>query len=291
MAEAFSALGDTGGKIVLCGKTTLDADLAPAAHTGAVTLTMFQDGTDYRASGAELYFTGRHSLFFAGAVKFVQFTFHIAETAFLFAQWHPLEMGEDITVRQYKSGNGMYLIGGTQSGREDTAVRDGAPHLIVRSGRYHTITPYSRQIKATFTGDAVIDAREGMFTVCKDASVTYKPDILGSAALSVGTYGTVSEARTVVIDGAEADGIVGGADTLDVEICSGKVGSLQTAATAVRHAKLQVHGGVLAGSFTVTVTGGELSQIPEIVGTNTKTFTSSISTNTAIPSSVKISGF
>lgn len=158
LAEAFSALGNAGGRIVLCGKTTLDADLTPAPHSGAITLTMVQGGTDYRTSGAELYFTGRHGLFLAGAVKFEDFTFHIAETAFLYAQWNPLEMGEGIAVKQYKNGNGMYLVGGTQSGKEgEFSIRDGAPHLTVRSGTYHTVTPYSRQIKATFTGDAVID--------------------------------------------------------------------------------------------------------------------------------------
>nr|MBQ5811041.1 ADP-ribosylglycohydrolase family protein [Clostridia bacterium] len=160
--KAFEALGEDGGEIVICGKTTVKGDIVPAKYTGEVKITSVYDGVDYRKSGAELYFEGRYGLFLAGPSVIENCNINIPETAFIFAQWNPLEMGEGITVLQYKSGNGLYLIGGTQNKKEgEFTIRNGEPHITVRSGKYHTVTPYSRQIKATFTGDSVIDIYGG----------------------------------------------------------------------------------------------------------------------------------
>ena len=156
LEDAFAILGEEGGTVVVCGKTTMHTaltDLAP--WTGLVTLTMVHGGTDYRESGAELYYTGQHRFFFAGPTKIENFTFHIAQTALIAAQWHPLEMGEGITVKQHTSGQGIYLLGGSQNAAEgDYAFRDRSPSLVIRSGKYHAVSPYARQVQGTFTASA-----------------------------------------------------------------------------------------------------------------------------------------
>lgn len=156
LEDAFAILGEEGGTIVLCGKTTMHTALTKLSPwNGLVTLTMVHGNTDYRESGAELYYTGQHRLFFAGPAKIENFTFHLAQTAVIAAQWHPLEMGEGITVKQHTAGNGIYLLGGTQNAAEgDFAFRDCSPELTVRSGKYHAVTPYGRQIQGTFTAPA-----------------------------------------------------------------------------------------------------------------------------------------
>ncbi len=115
----------------------------------------------------------------------------------------------------------------------------------------HTLTLYGSYTlggdtvigDVTLAGDAAIDARGGMLTVRKDAKVVYKPDIHGSAALFIGNYGAVTEAKTVIIDGADVDSLVGGTDAVDVEIRAGQVTALMTAATTVRYAKINISGG------------------------------------------------
>jgi len=156
LSDAFTALGKEGGTIVICGKCTMHTALTaldPWEET--ITLTMMHDGVDYREKGAELYYTGQHRFFFAGPAKVENFTFHIAQTALITAQWNPLEMGEGITVNQHTAGAGIYLIGGTQTAAEgDFAFRDRSPSLTIRSGKYHAVSPYSRQVQGTFTASA-----------------------------------------------------------------------------------------------------------------------------------------
>lgn len=156
LEDAFTILGEEGGTIVVCGKATMHTALTSLTPwTGLITLTMVHDGVDYRESGAELYYTGQHRFFFAGPAKVENFTFHIAQTALIAAQWNPLEMGEGITVKQHTSGAGIYLIGGSQTNAEgDFAFRDKSPSLVIRSGKYHAVSPYGRQIKGTFTAPA-----------------------------------------------------------------------------------------------------------------------------------------
>lgn len=156
LSDAFAMLGEEGGTIVVCGKTTMHTALtALTPWEGQITLTMVHGGVDYRESGAELYYTGQHRLFFAGPAKVENFTFHIAQTALIAAQWHPLEMGEGITVKQHTTGAGIYLIGGSQNAAEgEYAFRDKSPSLIIRSGTYHAVSPYSRQVQGTFTAPA-----------------------------------------------------------------------------------------------------------------------------------------
>ncbi len=163
LEDAFAILGEEGGTVVLCGKTTMHTALTSLKPwTGLITLTMMHDGTDYRESGAELYYTGQHRFFFAGPTKIENFTFHIAQTALIAAQWNPLEMGEGITVKQHTSGQGIYLLGGTQNAAEgDFAYRDRSPSLVIRSGKYHAITPYTRQVQGTITASAETDIYGG----------------------------------------------------------------------------------------------------------------------------------
>lgn len=52
IADAYAALGDNSGTIVICGKLdySADAQFAAPKHTGKVTVTQKYNGKDYRDS-------------------------------------------------------------------------------------------------------------------------------------------------------------------------------------------------------------------------------------------------
>ncbi len=100
----------------------------------------------------------------------------------------------------------------------------------------------------TLAGDAAINAAKGKFAVAADAKVSSKFSIIGSAALSTGSYGAITAAGDVLIDGATVDSIIGGSDALNVEVHAGKVASLETAAATVKN-------------VTVNISGGEISKL------------------------------
>lgn len=98
----------------------------------------------------------------------------------------------------------------------------------------------------TLAGNAKVDAKNGKFCTAEDAKTTSKLNIVGSAALAAGSFGSVTEAKAVSVSGATVDSVVGGTDTLLVEVHAGKVGELATAATTVKTATVNVSGGEVA---------------------------------------------
>ena len=71
-ANAFKALKDTGGYIVICGQVTVSTSkLKTAACASPVTITSCYGGVDYRASGAKLT-VKIESLYHSSAIKYLQ---------------------------------------------------------------------------------------------------------------------------------------------------------------------------------------------------------------------------
>ncbi len=96
------------------------------------------------------------------------------------------------------------------------------------------------------SGSGKFNAANGMLTVEDDATVNAKFDIIGSADLRSGSFGAITAAKTVIVNGANVDSITGGTDTVNVEVLSGKVGSIATAETTVKDFSLVISGGEVA---------------------------------------------
>ena len=92
-------------------------------------------------------------------------------------------------------------------------------------------------------GDAKLNAENGVFAVEDDATVSSVFDITGSATLKTGKFGNITNAKTVVVNGAEVNSIIGCNTVSNVEVLSGKVGSIVTAENEVDEFGLVVSGG------------------------------------------------
>ena len=89
--------------------------------------------------------------------------------------------------------------------------------------------------KATFNAD------KGLLSVAADVKLSGKPDVIGSATLCAGAFGTIKGGAAdmnVIVDGAEVNSIIGGTTAAKIEINSGKVGTVRSTSrsTAVKSA-------------------------------------------------------
>lgn len=105
----------------------------------------------------------------------------------------------------------------------------------------------------TITADkATFHAEKGELTVSADAKLSGKADIIGSAILYTGTFGTIKGGEAdmrVIVDGAEIDSIIGGTTAAKIEVNGGKIGSVISAASSIVTFDLAVNGGEV-GSVT-----------------------------------------
>lgn len=100
----------------------------------------------------------------------------------------------------------------------------------------------------TLGGNGSFDARRGTLTVAADVNTTAKMNIRGAAILRGGSFGKVTDAGRVLVDGAAVGSITGGSNAAEVEVLAGSVGSIASAETAI-------------GSFSLTIGGGEIGTV------------------------------
>ena len=108
---------------------------------------------------------------------------------------------------------------------------------------------------------ATFNADKGLLTVSADVKLSGKPDIIGSATLNAGAYGTVKGGASdmkVIIGGAEVDTVVGGTTAAKVEINGGKVGAVKSSETTIATFDLAINGGEV-GSVTFKAVSGKLN--------------------------------
>ena len=94
-------------------------------------------------------------------------------------------------------------------------------------------------------GDALINAQNGVFSVGDGADPLSKLNITGSAILTTGTFGNITDAKTVTVNGAAVESITGSANKATVEVLAGKVGTVTTAAESIKDFSLIVSGGTV----------------------------------------------
>lgn len=120
LTKAYSALGEEGGTVVLCGECKISARTAMPAHTSAVTLTSAYGGTDYRTKGAAIRFTTVATLWLGGPTEIDSLHIILDPAAsagcVLSANFHPLTIGRDVIIEDLYAGSGtnsgLYLVAG-----------------------------------------------------------------------------------------------------------------------------------------------------------------------------------
>ncbi len=129
LEDAFSALGDNGGTIVLIDECTLPVNLEwkfgathvsfqEPVHTGEVLVTSVYGGTDYRTGGAKLIFDGNMHYRLAGPTTFNEIVFDTVgnpTTNLIAARYNKLVFGEDCKMNKTSAdGYNLWVVGGYQ---------------------------------------------------------------------------------------------------------------------------------------------------------------------------------
>lgn len=110
LSAAYSALGSSGGTVVVCGPLTLTQDTGLPQNKKTVTLTSSYGGTDYAASGAKMILGSRLELF--GATEFRSITLSVPAGHMIFCNGNDVTFGEAIKIVLTTGGSYPYIFGG-----------------------------------------------------------------------------------------------------------------------------------------------------------------------------------
>lgn len=249
-ADAYAAIGNNDGTIVICGEFKLSKAFVPQNHTGKIHITSVYDGVDYRANGAKLvldanYYCGGETLFSDMHID------SIRSYVGFFGNYKKLIIGENVTTG-IAGTNETYpcIVGGT-----DPAVQkavDLTGEVILNSGTWERIrlgsskgTPENCNVTFTMNGGEVVDF------IYMSSALSHTGDL------------------TVIMNGGKLGyGIVGhgyGSDSntfagnLTITINGGDVyGRIMPRYTKFGH---------LVGTYTVNLNGGNFAHCAEIRGT------------------------
>ncbi|MBQ7170939.1 MAG: family 43 glycosylhydrolase [Clostridia bacterium] len=119
---------------------------------------------------------------------------------------------------------------------------DGSASLAAEGYRLAGETTFS---SLTLSGS--LDARAGIFTAARDLTTEGTVAVSGNARLRGGRFALLAPARSVLIDGAAVDRIVGSPSKCAVEIRSGQIGELLAAENGT-------------GVFSLVLSGGEVGR-------------------------------
>ena len=251
LADAYAALGDAGGTLVICGPYRFSTAFVAPAHSGRVTVTSVYGGVDYRKTAdarlvldANFYIGGEtlfDSLHIDSAKAYVGF----------FANYGSLTVGADVTTGICGT-NTTYpcIVGGTDPAV--LAAKDLSGSLTVNGGKWERVrlgsskgTPVNCDVTLTMNGGEVADF------IYMSSAQSHSGDL------------------TVVINGGKLGyGIVGHAYDTDRQTLRGNLtvtvnGGEIWGRILPRYAKA----GHLEGTWTVNISGGDFAHCAEIRGT------------------------
>ena len=155
LADAYAALGNDGGKIIIKDTYTLSAKFTEPAHDGEITIT---GGT---------FSVGNVRFVLNGATTFENVTIQGKKYFTIVAQFNHITFGEGITVSGFGDflsvAESITIIGGLQSGEdkyEDDSVIDDDVNITIKSGKALLICS-SRQVDKDFTGTVNLNIEGG----------------------------------------------------------------------------------------------------------------------------------
>lgn len=186
-SAAVKKLQSNGGRIVLCGKTTLSASSCYVSScNGLLTVTSLFGTSDYRASGACLVIPS--DLFLYGDTAFENVKLTFASGKKICCQGNNVTFG-DGTETALSSGNSFpSILGGTDAGRTGANTANCSFYnytLTVNSGTWNYITGGNYRSDGDhpmgFTGNVRIIINGGTFRATGSSSAD-------SGVISIGTY-------------------------------------------------------------------------------------------------------
>lgn len=176
LSEAYNALGDAGGRIVICGKLTLTGAFQEPVHEGLVIVTQNWDDLDYRPEGS-LYTGGASRRYILnGPTQFenIRFTTTNKQGLFFICNNNYVTMDQGIIAEGFDCSliaNAVTVLGGRQNGLAPLKDRGYDSHITVKSGTF-LIAGMNRQMTTTDnTGTAYIDIYGGEIKTLYGGSV------------------------------------------------------------------------------------------------------------------------
>ena len=256
--DAYNVLGDAGGTIVVCGKTTVSEQFIAPAHTGTVTVTSKYDGVNYASSKSavvEFY----QNYYLSGPTIFNYITIRACTDG---TKTHPYNgifgRANDLTIGtavKCELGEGcntyLSLIGGS------TAVyKNKTADILVKSGTWQRFRGGSNK-GGSQNYDINIKINGGTFV---------EKFILASAAAS-GDNSHNGDITATINGGTFLAGIYLTGNTLETDFYNGDCTLTINGGTFYETIGVGYNTiGVASGSFTVTINGGEFQHLVALTG-------------------------
>ncbi len=230
LTDAYAALGDAGGRIVVVEKLTLTENFYAPKHTGTVTLTQEYAGVSYRTTDGHGIVSNKHRFFLNGPTVFENLTFRGngdptgQNYILIVAQFNPIEMGEGIRCEDFGDyeaiAKAAVIVGGVQkdAGVADTASPDSDSKITVMSGKFN-IVAHSRSVSCT--GTAYVDIYGGTIHRLHMGSVN--GGVGGNVLLNI--YGGTFTSKLLAVDEATSTNMQG---DLKVTISGGDFSAVQS---------------------------------------------------------------
>lgn len=157
LEDAYNALGDEGGIIVVVGTLPYSAEFIEPEHTGTVTITGKYNGVDY--SGALHIVAERIHLLCSGPTTFENVALKLGAAWVIRARFHHLTFGEGVEVSEDdgRAWPRLFLVGGDQ-GPDSTVDTSLDTHMTIKSGTMEEIIGGPRNgAPSDYTGKCVIE--------------------------------------------------------------------------------------------------------------------------------------
>ncbi len=270
LADAYAALGDNGGTVVVVGKVTVSDHFVEPSHSGVVTVTQVYGTNDYRTGTNYGINIAQNRYILNGDTTFKNITFR-GDTSksynhvLFVAQFNYIVMDEGVECVNYGDfstiAQAASILGGVQSGADkyNTVPTDRDSHITVKSGKF-MICGYSRQVNKVFEGMAHIDISGGTIdniypgTANNGSGADARITISGGkfvGKIITGNVSVISSTLNIKITGGDftdfisADGTVatGATSTLDV---SGHSDGAAIAAKASNFTKVITEAGTVS---------------------------------------------
>ena len=245
LAAAYAALPN-GGTVVVCGGYTVREAFINVNNAGKITITSAYGGEDFAAtSGARMVF--KANFYCGGDTEFRDITLRTNGTYLsIFGCNYELTLGDGITSERVGSSQYLSLMGGSRE-----VMRDTVSSLTVNSGKWQrvrggTAASGSKNYKIELT----VNGGEFVERLTLGDSGSHGGDI--TARINGGTFYQGIYAATLSSATDRFDGNV--RLTLDGGVFYNRIAP---AATAV---------GNYAGSFAVTINGGDFAHLVELCG-------------------------
>ncbi len=214
LGDAYTALGDAGGRIVIVEKLTLGEHFTEPEHTGVVTVTQEHGGVSYRTADGHGLVCNKIRYFLNGPTVFENLTFRgngdMTGQNFLMilAQFHPIEMGEGIRCEDFGDyeaiAKAAVIVGGVQkgAGTADTVSLDSDSKITVKSGKFNIVS-HSRSVSCT--GTAYVDIYGGTIHRLHMGSVN--GGVGGNTKVNI--YGGTFDGKLMAVDAVSTTNMEG----------------------------------------------------------------------------------